>query len=73
MAWNKGLFCSSGCSKGYPLVGEKLYKRFASRILMKCVSAEEGKDILRKIHGGSCGNYATSRILVGKAYILGFF
>jgi hypothetical protein len=40
---------------------------------MKCVILEEGKDILREIHEGVCGNHATSRTLVGKAYMLGFF
>ena len=37
-------------SKGFVLVGDNLYKRSASGILMKCVTLEEGKDILRKIH-----------------------
>ena len=33
-------------SKGLVLVGNNLYKRSASGILMKCVTREEGKDIL---------------------------
>ena len=40
---------------------------------MKCVFFEEGKDILREIHEGVCGNHAASRTLVGKAYRSGFF
>ena len=40
---------------------------------MKCVTSEEGKDILREIHEGVCGYHAASRILVGKAYRSGFF
>ena len=60
-------------SKGFVLVGDNLYKRSASGILMKCVSLEEGKDILREIHEGVCGNHAASRTLVGKAYRSGFF
>ena len=40
---------------------------------MKCVTLEEGKDILREIHKGVCGNHAASRTLVGKAYMSGFF
>ena len=55
-------------SKGFVLVGDNLYKRSASGILMKCVTLEEGKDILREIHEGTCGNHAASRTLVGKAY-----
>ncbi|XP_039827395.1 uncharacterized protein K02A2.6-like [Panicum virgatum] len=33
----------------------------------------EGKDILREIHEGVCGNHTASRTLVGKAYRSGFF
>ena len=60
-------------SKGFVLVGDNLYKRSASSILMKCVTLEVGKNILREIHEGVCGNHAASRTLVGKAYRSGFF
>ena len=53
-----------GRSKSFVLVGNNLYKRYASGILMKCVTLEEGKDILREIHEGVCGNHAASRTLV---------
>ena len=58
---------------GFVLVGDNLYKRSASGILMKCVTLEEDKDILREIHEGVCGNHTVSRTLVGKAYRSGFF
>ena len=36
-------------SKNYVLVGDKLYRRAASSgVLLKCVSFEEGKEILTK-------------------------
>jgi hypothetical protein len=61
-------------SKGYVLVGGNLYKHgSASGILMKCVSMEEGKEILQEIHEGMCGNHAASRTLVGKAFRYGFY
>jgi len=60
-------------SKGFVLVSDNLYKHSASGILMKCVTLEKGKDILREIHEGVCGNHAASRTLVGKAYRSGFF
>ena len=65
--------CITWRSKGFVLVGDNLYKHSASGILMKCVTLEEGKDILREIHEGVCGNHAASRTLVGKAYRSGFF
>jgi hypothetical protein len=56
-------------SKGFDLVDSKLYRRGArSGVLMKCVTKEDGYDILREIHEGVCGNHAASRTLVGKAY-----
>ena len=60
-------------SKGFVLIGDNLYKCSASGILMKCVTLEESKDILREIHEGVCGNHAASRTLVSKAYRSGFF
>jgi hypothetical protein len=61
-------------SKGFILVDSKLYRRGArSGVLMKCVTKEDGYDILREIHEGVCGNHAASRTLVGKAYMAGFW
>jgi ribonuclease HI len=61
-------------SKGFILVDSKLYRRGArSEVLMKCVTKEDGYDILREIHEGICGNHAASRTLVGKAYRAGFW
>jgi ribonuclease HI len=60
-------------SKGFVLVDSKLYRRGArSSVLMKCVTREDGYDILQEIHEGICGNHAASRTLVGKAYRAGF-
>jgi hypothetical protein len=48
-------------SKGFVLVDNKLYQRGArSGVLMKCVTKEDGYDILREIHEGICGNHAAS-------------
>jgi hypothetical protein len=56
-------------AKSYVLVGDNLYKRGASSgVLMKCVPRQEGKDILEEIHKGVCGNHASSRTLVSKAF-----
>jgi transposase InsO family protein len=35
---------------------------------MKCVPQQEGKDILEEIYKGVCGNHASSRTLVSKAF-----
>jgi hypothetical protein len=54
-------------SKGFVLVDSKLYRRGArSGLLIKCVTKEDGYDILQEIHEGVCGNHAASQTLVGK-------
>jgi hypothetical protein len=61
-------------AKSYVLVGDKLYKRgTSSGVLMKCVPREEGKGILEEIHKGVCGNHASSRTLVNKAFRRAFY
>jgi hypothetical protein len=61
-------------AKSYILVGDKLYRRgTSSGVLMKCVPREEGKGILEEIHKGVCGNHASSRTLVSKAFRRAFY
>jgi hypothetical protein len=53
---------------------DNLYRRVASSgVLLKCASSEKGKEILDEIHSSCCGNHATSRTLVGKAFCFGFY
>jgi hypothetical protein len=40
---------------------------------MKCVTGEDGYDILPEEHEAVCGNHTASRTLVGKAYKAGFW
>jgi hypothetical protein len=40
---------------------------------MKCVTKEDGYDILREIHEEIYGNHVASKTLVGKAYRAGFW
>jgi hypothetical protein len=61
-------------AKSYVLIGDKLYRRGASsRVLMKCVPRQEGKDILEEIHKGVCGNHASSPTLVSKVSRRAFY
>jgi hypothetical protein len=56
-------------AKTYVLVGDKLYRQGAtSGVLMKCIPRVESKEILEEIHKGICGNHASSRTLVSKAF-----
>nr|CAD40517.1 OSJNBa0023J03.2 [Oryza sativa Japonica Group]CAH66191.1 OSIGBa0144J05.3 [Oryza sativa]CAH66207.1 OSIGBa0096F13.2 [Oryza sativa] len=60
-------------SKLYVMHESELYKKSPSGILQRCVSLEEGRQLLKDIHSGICGNHAAARTIVGKAYRQGFF
>jgi hypothetical protein len=59
--------------KRYTLVEGDLYRRGANGVLMRCITQEEGCELLAELHGGECGNHASSRTLVGKAFRHGFY
>jgi hypothetical protein len=50
-----------------------LYLYGANGILMRCITQEEGCDLLIEIHEGECGSHSSSRTLVGKAFRHGFY
>jgi hypothetical protein len=60
-------------SSHYTLIGEALYRRGATGVLMKCILSATGKQLLDEIHTGQCGIHATSRTLVGKVFRSGFY
>jgi hypothetical protein len=56
-------------SKLYLLVdGVLMRKNAKEEVLMKCITQEAGIQLLHEIHYGTCGNHATSRTLVDKAF-----
>jgi hypothetical protein len=57
----------------YTTVEGDLYRRGANGILMRCITQEEGYELLMEIHGGECGSHSSSRTLVGKAFRHGFY
>jgi hypothetical protein len=60
-------------SAHYTLIGETLYRRGASGVLMKCILSATEKQLLDEVHAGQCGVHATSRTLVGKVFRSGFY
>jgi hypothetical protein len=59
-------------AKRYTMVEGGLYSRGVNGILMRCITQEEGHELLMEIHGGECGSHSSSRTLVGKAFRHGF-
>jgi hypothetical protein len=60
-------------AKRYSMVEGDLYRHGANGILIRCITQEEGGDLLAEIHGGECGSHSSSRTLVGKAFRHGFY
>jgi hypothetical protein len=60
-------------AKRYMLVEGDLYRCVTNGILMRCITREEGCELLTEVQGGECGNHASSCTLVGKAFWHGFY
>jgi hypothetical protein len=60
-------------AKRYMILDGDLYQCGANGILMWCITREEGYELLTEVHRGECGNHASSRTLVGKAFRHGFY
>jgi hypothetical protein len=60
-------------AKRYTLVEGDLYRRGVNGILMRCITREEGCELLAEVHGGECGNHASSHTLIGKSFQHGFY
>ena len=60
-------------AKTFVVLGDELYKRSPSGLLMKCIPTNQGKQLLLEVHAGICGHHATPRLLVKKAFCQGFY
>jgi hypothetical protein len=60
-------------AKSFALVNGMVSKKSASEIMQKCITTEEGQQLLTEIHGGTCGHHAAPRSLVEKAFRQGFY
>jgi ribonuclease HI len=60
-------------SKAFVVLQGKLYKKSISGVLQRCVTPQEGQEILKDIHAGVCGHHASSRAIVAKAFRAGFY
>jgi hypothetical protein len=60
-------------SKAFVILQGKLYKKSITGVLQRCVTPQEGQDILKDIHAGVCGHHASSRAIAAKAFRVGFY
>ena len=54
-------------ARSYTLVDGILYKKGIVQPLLKCITQNEGKELLKEIHLGICGSYIGPRALSMKA------
>ena len=50
----------------------ELYRKRPNDVSLRCISRDQGKELLIDIHGGDCGHHSSSRTLVGKVFRSGF-
>jgi hypothetical protein len=60
-------------SKAFIVLQGKLYKKSITGILQRCITPQEGQDIVKDIHVGVCGHHASSRAIAAKAFCVGFY
>jgi hypothetical protein len=59
--------------KMYHLIDEVLYNQGANGMMMKCISKDEGIQLLLKIHSRVYGAHSSWRSIVGKAFRHSFY
>jgi transposase InsO family protein len=52
---------------------KELYRHSPTGVLQRCITNEEGRDLLDDLHSGACGHHAAPRTLVGNAFRQGFY
>jgi hypothetical protein len=60
-------------SKAFVVLQGKLYKKSIIGVLQRCVTPQEGQEILKDIHTGVCRHHACSRAIAAKAFRAGFY
>jgi hypothetical protein len=60
-------------SKAFIVLQGKLYKKSITGVLQRCVTPQEGQEILKDIHAEVCGYHASSRAIAAKAFLAGFY
>jgi hypothetical protein len=55
-------------SRMYHLIDVVLFHQGANRIMMKCISREEGIELLEDVHRGVCRSHSSWRSIIGKAF-----
>jgi hypothetical protein len=60
-------------TRPYVIIEGELYKHGVCSPLLKCLSRNEGHELMKEIHAGPCGAHIGSRPLLGKVFRQGFY
>jgi hypothetical protein len=60
-------------SRMYHLIDGVLYRQCANEMMTKCISREEGIELLEDVHKGVCGSHSSWHSIIGKAFGHGFY
>jgi hypothetical protein len=57
----------------YKIIEGELYKEGVRSPLLKCISRDEGQNLIREIHSRLCGSHIGPKALLGKVFHQGFY
>jgi hypothetical protein len=60
-------------SRMYHLIDGVLFRQGANGMMMKCISREEGIELLEDVHRGVCGSHSSWRSIISKAFRHGLY
>jgi hypothetical protein len=60
-------------SRMYHLIDGVLFHQGANEMMIKCISREEGIELLEDVHRGVCGSHSSWCLIIGKAFRHGFY
>jgi hypothetical protein len=60
-------------AKAYQIIGVELYKTSVTGPLLRCLSRDEGKELLAQTHSGVCGGHIGARALAAKVFRQSFY
>jgi hypothetical protein len=60
-------------ASGYCVRDGDLYQRRPNGVALKCISTQQGQELLMDIHTGECRHHASALTLTAKAYRSGFY
>jgi hypothetical protein len=60
-------------SRMYHLIEGVVFRHGANEMMMKCISREEGIELLEDVHKGVCGSHSSWCSIIGKAFRQEFY